>query len=177
MTILDTLNSLKTFLDETIKEQNLKFQKEDAENELVFPYVEICYFPHKNFTPFGFSSPAILISFDGDSDGANENAIDIRLICSTYGGGYYENTAIPDNKGYINLINLMECLKIALVDKWTFGSGTLEKPINMGMYDTELAWPYWYGYMSFTLQIPATEYAINRDFEKQKEMEEFLHGV
>ena len=170
MTVLDTLKNLKAFIDETIKNQNLKFQKEDTEDELVFPYVEICYFPHKNFTPFGFSSPAVLISFDGDSDGANENAIDIRLICSTYGGGYYENTAIPDSKGYIDLINLMERLKIAIVNQWTFDSGTLEKPINMGMYDTELAWPYWYGYISFTVQIPATEYVIN------KEMEDFLHG-
>ncbi len=64
----------------------------------------------------------------------------------------------------------MERLKIAIVNQWTFGSGTLEKPINMGMYDTELAWPYWYGYISFTVQIPATEYVIN------KEMEDFLHG-
>lgn len=170
MTVLDTLKNLKAFIDETIKNQNLKFQKEDTEDELVFPYVEICYFPHKNFTPFGFSSPAVLISFDGDSDGANENALDIRLICSTYGGGYYQNTTIPDSKGYIDLINLMELLKIAIVNQWTFGGGTLEKPINIGMYDTELAWPYWYGYISFTVQIPATEYVIN------KEMEDFLHG-
>lgn len=170
MTVLDTLKSLKTFLEETIKEQNLKFQKEDTEDELVAPYVEICYFPHKNFTPFGFSSPAVLISFDGDSDEAKENALDIRLIFSTYGGGYYQNTTIPDSKGYIDLINLMELLKIAIVNQWTFGGGTLEKPINMGMYDTELAWPYWYGYISFTVQIPATEYVIN------KEMEDFLHG-
>lgn len=171
MTILDTLKSLKIFVETTIKEQNFKFQKENTQDELVTPYVEICYFPHKNFIPFGFESPAILISFDNDNDGANEHSVDIRLICSTYGGGYYENTAIPDNKGYIDLINLMERLKISIINKWTFGSATLEKPVQIGIYDTELSWPYWYGYISFTLQIPATEYVIN------KQMEDFLHEL
>ena len=39
------------------------------------------------------------------------------------------------------------------------------------MYDAELAWPYWYGYLSFDLQIPVTEYPMCNT-----EMEDFLYG-
>lgn len=172
MTVLDALKDLKACLEKVLSEGDMLFQQEETDPpQYVKPYVQICYYPHKNFTPGGFQAPGVLISLDEAEDGPQENTVAIRLLCTTYGGGYYEGTGIPDNKGYIDLINLMERLKVALITQWTLGRSALNKPVQMGMYDAELAWPYWYGYLSFDLQIPVTEYPM-----RTAEMEEFLHG-
>lgn len=169
MTIMDALKDLRSYLKGLVKELDIKLQQEGAET-FVEPYVEICYFPHKNFTPGGFQVPGILISMDRDEDNANDQQLDVRLICSTYGGGYYPESQIPDAKGYEDLINMMERIKIELVNQRTIGRCTINKPVEIGIYDTVLSWPYWYGYMEFSVQIPATEFVLDR------EREEFLHG-
>lgn len=172
MTTLDALKDLKTFIENFVKESEMTFQREESDPpEYVIPFVQICYFPHKNFTPGLFQSPGVLVSLDEDEDGAQDNSMSIRLICGTYGGGYYEGTGIPDAKGYLDLLNLMERLKVALITRYTIGRGAINKPIQMGMYDTEITWPYWYGYLTFDVQIPATEYPMYNT-----KMEEFLYG-
>lgn len=172
MTTQDALDDLQAFLEKAVQEMGMKYQREEIDPpKYVTPYVAQCYWPHKNFIPGGFQTPGILIALDTAEDTGQENTVAIRLLCTTYGGGYYEGTGIPDSKGYIDLINLMERLKVALITQWTLGRSALNKPVQMGMYDAELAWPYWYGYLSFDLQIPVTEYPM-----RNAEMEAFLNG-
>lgn len=175
MTLLDALKDVKTFVGDQIDRQKILLQSETGK-EYVKPYVEICFFPHKNFTPGGFQSPGILISADNATDGAQDHTATVRLLCSTFGGGYYEDadgvqTDIPDASGYLDLINLMERLEIALAAEAVVGRCTVRKPIELGIYDTEPAWPYWYGFLQFEIDLPASEYLIS------KETEEFLHGI
>lgn len=175
MTLLDALKDVKTFVEGQVEQLNIRLQEEGGD-EYVEPYVEICFFPHKNFTPGGFQSPGILISADNATDDAREHTATIRLLCSTYGGGFYEDeggfqTDIPDGSGYLDLINLMERLEIALAAEAAVGRCTVRKPIELGVYDTEPSWPYWYGYLQFSIDLPANEYVIS------KETEGFLHGL
>ena len=37
------------------------------------------------------------------------------------------------------------------------------------------SWPYWYGYLRLSLDIPVTEYPMRGDYSN--EMEDFLHGL
>lgn len=162
MVALDFLKELKQFLTEDVANK-IELQKEDTEPaEYVHPYVEICYLPHKNFSPYDFQVPLILIAIDDATDGANDHQLNIRLTLATYGGGFYQDTKIPDAKGYIDLINLIEFTRQALITKSIIGgTGRIERPVSYGMYDTELIYPYWYGYISFTASIQATEYLLN----------------
>lgn len=162
MVALDFLKSLKAFLETEVIDK-IQLQKENSEPaEYVTPYVEICFLPHKNFSPYDFQVPLILISLDDGSDDANEHQLNVRLMLATYGGGYYPETKIPDAKGYVDLINLIEVTRQALINRSIIGgAGTVERPVNYGMYDTELIYPYWYGYITFAVSIPATEYLLN----------------
>lgn len=175
MTLLDALKDIKSFVKDQIDLQKILLQAENGEG-YVKPYVEICFFPHKNFTPGAFQSPGILVSVDNATDDAKDHTATVRLLCSTFGGGYYKDsdglqTDIPDGSGYLDLINLMERLETALAAEAAVGRCTVRKPIELGIYDTEPSWPYWYGFLQFYIDLPANEYLIS------KETEEFLHGI
>lgn len=161
MVTLDFLKGLKLFL-ETEVASKIQLQKENTEPpEYVNPYVEICYLPMKNFSPYDFQVPLILITLDDGEDGADGHDLNVRLTLATYGGGFYEDSKIPDAKGYIDLINLIEFIKQALINHTVINNlGRVQRPITYGMYDTDLIYPYWYGYLAFTVSIPATEFTL-----------------
>ena len=87
----------------------------------------------------------------------------------------YRDTQIPDASGYKDLLSMMERLKTSLITQWALGRGNLRRPLEMGMYYSELSWPYWYGYLRLSLDIPVTEYPMRGDYSN--EMEDFLHGL
>ena len=175
MTTQDALDDLQGFLEKAVQELHMTYQQEETDPPLyVTPYVAQCYLPHKNFSPVDFQTPGILIALDTADDTGREHTVDVRLVCTAYGGGTYQGTQIPDASGYKDLLSMMERLKTALVTQQAIGRGGLRKPITMGMYDSEMAWPYWYGYLKFSLDIPVTEYPMRGDLTT--EMEAFLHG-
>lgn len=152
-----TLDAIRDFLNDKIAEADVLMQKEESfENEVyVSPYVEVCYMPHKNFLPKEFQVPYILVMMDEENDDGNEDDYSIRLVFGAFGGGYYldENdnpTTIPDAKGYIDLLNLMDKVKQWLLTTSVIKEKTVvRKPYKKGMYDEENTWPYWYGYSTF----------------------------
>lgn len=175
MTTQDALDDLQNFLQKAVQEMKMAYQKQETDPpEYVTPYVVQCYWPHKNFIPGDFQAPGILIALDSTEDTGRENTVDVRLVCTTYGGGKYQGTDIPDAYGYKDLLSMMERLKTALVTQDTIGRSGLRRPISMGMYDSELAWPFWYGYLRFSLDIPVTEYPMRGEYTN--EMEAFLYG-
>lgn len=175
MTAQDALDDLQAFFEKAIQEMQMTYQQEETDPPVyVAPYVAQCYWPHKNFIPGDFQAPGILIALDTAEDTGQENTLDVRLICTTYGGGKYQGTDIPDASGYKDLLSMMERIKTALVTQQAIGRGGLRRPIEMGMYDSELAWPFWYGYLKFSLDIPVTEYPMHGDLSA--EMEDFLYG-
>lgn len=166
MTALEALEGLKTFMEKVAAD--IKLPKENTNPvEYVTPYVGLITLPHKNFMPVNFQVPYILIGLVNGNDNEHENVLSIRIACATYGGDikFAETANIPDESGYVDLINLLERIKNKLVNEAVIEkAGALNKPIMYGIYDEQLTYPYWYGYLSFDLQIPVS----------QRQMIEFL---
>ena len=99
MTVLDALKDLKACLEKALSEGDMLFQQEETDPpQYVKPYVQICYYPHKNFTPGGFQAPGVLLSLDDAEDGPQEHTVAIRPLCTHPGGGYYHAHGTPDSK-------------------------------------------------------------------------------
>lgn len=160
MTAVEALQGLKDFLKKEVAD-NIELQKEHSDPvEYVHPYVSIISLPHKNFMPVNFQVPYILVGFTQGEDDTDDNAMNIRIACATYGGDvlFQEQNNLPDEKGYVDLLNLLERIKAKLVSETLIeGKCMVEKPITYGIYDEELTYPYWYGYLQFKIQIPATQ--------------------
>lgn len=168
MTVVDALKGLKKYIEREIA-PSIKLQEENEEaGEVTFvnPYVEICHFPHKNFFPMKFRAPGILITIGEAPDDGDESTISVIIQCITYGGGFYKDESgnelkIPDAEGYLDLLNLMELIRQKLIERHVIEEcAVIEKPITIGMYDTEIVWPYWYGYVKFDLSIQAGEFIL-----------------
>lgn len=171
MTPIVILEAIKKFLTENVADKIL-LQKEQVDEydpsdpiEYVNPYVEIMRLPHKNYTPNDFTIPMILVSFEDGEDGADEAYMNIKLTFATYGGGVYEDSKLPDNKGYVDLLNIIELAKSKLLSAGAIGGKTIiQKPLKYGCYDgDESTWPYWYGYMTFGAKMPVTTINYERD--------------
>ena len=156
MTALEALNALKTFIEENVA-STILLQKESnttEEPEMVHPYVALMVLPHKNFSPVAFQVPHILIGFVNGTDGANDHPLQIQMQFATFGGDVDEELNIPDSSGYIDLLNLIERTKNALIQATVINDcGVVDRPIMYGVYTEQLTYPYWYGYMTFDLQI------------------------
>lgn len=169
MTAVEALNALKTFLEKEVA-STILLRKEGLsteEPEYVHPYVALITMPHKNFTPVNFQVPHILIGFATGTDGADEHSINIQMQFATFGGDIqFKKTAnIPDSSGYIDLLNLIERTKQKLVQAAVIKKcGVVNKPMMYGIYNEQITYPYWYGYLTFDLQIQTT----------QRQMKEFL---
>lgn len=161
MTALDTLKALKKFIQTEVAEE-MKLLKEHTENEYVHPNVFMMTVPHKNFVPVDFAVPFILVGLSEGADDGDENTLNIRIMCSTYTSGVYDNELkLPSEKGYLDLMNLLERIKLKLTEKAVInGQGTVTKPINYGVYTEQLTYPFNYGYLTFGVQIPINEYPM-----------------
>lgn len=158
MTAYESLIALKKELEEVAGGILLQREKSNPP-EYVNPYVTIISLPHKNFMPVNFQVPHILIGLSDANENDEENRLSIRIQCATYGGdvNFQYDNIIPDEKGYLDLINLIERIKIRLTDKAVIEkAGMIEKSYQYGVYNEEITYPYWYGYLQFDLQIPIT---------------------
>ena len=169
MTAVESLQALKKFLEENVA-STIFLQKEGTPSdkpEYVNPYVSLITLPHKNFMPVNFQVPYILVGITQGTDGADEHPLNVQIQFATYGGDIaFEATAnIPDSSGYIDLLNLIEKTKHELVQAAVINEcGVVDKPILYGVYTDQVTYPYWYGYMTFDLQIATT----------MRQMKEFL---
>lgn len=169
MTAVESLKGLQAFIEKEVA-NNILLRKEGLSTEkpeYVHPYVALISLPHKNFMPVNFQVPHILIGIATGNDDANEHTLNIRMQFATYGGNilFKETANIPDSSGYIDLLNLIERTKEKLVNAGVIKkSGYVDRPFNYGIYDEQLTYPYWYGYMTFDMQIAVP----------QRQMKEFL---
>lgn len=166
MTAVDALKWLKQFMVDEVA-TTITLQKEGSDPiEYVNPYVATISLPHKNFVPVDFLAPNILIGLETGTENADEHAISIRIVCTTYGGNIPLGAeGLPDETGYIDLLNLIERIKSKLTQKAVIEkAGMIEKDFKYGIYDEEITYPYWYGYLQFTMQIPIENRQMIEDF-------------
>lgn len=161
MTAVNALNDLKKFIEDKVAKSFL-LRKEGLTTEkpeYVHPYVALISLPHKNFMPVNFQVPYILVGLALDTEGANDHSLSVRIQFATYGGNimFKETANIPDSSGYLDLLNLMERTKEKLINAAVInGAGVVDRPITSGIYDEQVTYPYWYGYMTFDLDLPIT---------------------
>lgn len=169
MTAVEALNALKEFVEQKVA-SSILLPKEGVvaeKPELVHPYVALMTLPHKNFMPVNFQVPHILIGLASGADNADEHPLSIQIQFATFGGDVkFKDTAIiPDSSGYIDLLNLIERTKEKLIQAAVINKcGVVNKPMLYGVYTEQITYPYWYGYLTFDLQIKAT----------QRQLKEFL---
>ena len=142
----------------------LKLQKPptdvDVEPERVFPTVCIGYLPPKSYLPDEYDIPAVVVGYNKESgeDNGSDASLNIKLTLATYGAGSYdeEGKFNPDMTGYIELINLISCIredlsKNPIIEKVTIMDKGPDTPFKWGTYD-EQPWPYWYGWITFSVK-------------------------
>lgn len=161
MTAVESLKALQKFIEEEVASKILLQKESDTmeEPERVNPYVALITLPHKNFTPVNFQVPHILIGLANGTDATDEHSLSIQMQFATYGGdiAFKETANIPDSSGYIDLLNLIELTKAKLVQAAVINDcGVVDRPIMYGIYHEEITYPYWYGYVTFDLQITKT---------------------
>ena len=168
MTVVDALNGLKKLMIEEVASE-IKLQKEITEPtdnvEYVNPHVALITLPHRNFIPVDFQAPNILIGFSMGNEKDTEHMIMIRIVCTVYGGNVeFGAEKLPDEKGYFDLLNLIEKIKSKLIKKSVIDEGVLDKDFLYGIYDEQLTYPYWYGYLQFPMQLPIDHSQMYSDF-------------
>lgn len=174
MTTVEALQNLKKFIESevassiTLLKEKLDYETQEADYtpEYVNPYVALITLPHKNFIPTTFRAPNILIGLDMGDENHNEHAVSIRIVFTVYGGETplgVEN--LPDETGYIDLLNLIERTKSKLTQAAVIErAGLVEKDFQYGIYSEEITYPYWYGFLQFKMQLPIDQRQMLEDY-------------
>ena len=168
-TWLGISEKIKEFFKENVaKGFFLQLQDTEEEPEYREPYVDLQTLPHKNFVAPGdwvftsskpFQAPYILIETQNVRINNDVVTMGIRAIFGVYASGNYEAEdvalIVPDNKAYIDLMNVMQKGMDAVNSIRTFGNAQLAEgtEITADIYDMDTpTYPYAYGYMTFDVQ-------------------------
>lgn len=165
-TWLGVSESIKDFFEDAVK-KNAWFQLQDTEDEPQYrePYVGLQNLPHKNFTPpewfqpetsKPYHAPYILIQTHNLRISGEEATLGVRAVFGVYSSGvnYAEDVTlnVPDNKAYIDLMNIIQKAITEINNVKSFGGAMLNEDtgITADTYETDTpTWPYAYGYVEF----------------------------
>lgn len=170
MTPLTILLSLKEFIQERIAGGIKLLKPVDSSTgaqEMVHPAVYIGYLPPKALLPedSNYDAPAIIVGMDtnGGEDLLTRAELNIRVTMVTYGAGKTAEAGVfsPDMTGFMDLLNLIERARQKLgafpvSEKSICIERSEDNPFRWGMYD-EQPWPYWYGWLTFTVKLAPVE--------------------
>lgn len=164
MSTVSVLENLKSFLQEKVS-PSIKLQKANDKNvheyELVNPAVHVGWIPPKGYLPDGMEAviPCLIVGMDEAVDDMHDEEISIRISAAVYSPGKHEPAEdgtikyTPDFKGYHDLLNLIDRTTAELFrNRIIKNAGTIQPPIKWGMYQQEQPYPYWYGWITFTLR-------------------------
>ena len=164
------------FINNIAKDFYLQLQDSEDDREYREPYVDLQTLPHKNFVPpnfiqYGaktFQAPCILIETYNVRVDGNKVTMSVRAIFSVYASESYEVDdvllKVPDNKAYIDLMNIMQKALTEVSTKGIFGNARLAEgtEITADIYDLDVPpYPYAYGYMTFDVQYHTASAELN----------------
>lgn len=171
MTTVKILDKLKDFLSVNVC-ADMKLKKpsdKDIDNfELVAPAVHIGWIPPKGFLPAELETdiPCLVVGFDEDEDDGQEDDVKIRISAAVYSPGKHIPNATgavectPDFEGYIDLLNLLDRTKAEIAKAQIINGIPIKYPIKRGMYQETQPYPYWYGWISFSVKNQSYEPAL-----------------
>ncbi|MGE5631710.1 MAG: hypothetical protein ACM3TR_11510 [Caulobacteraceae bacterium] len=155
------LNTIKEFLEETVKPQ-IKLQKASDNNvkdySLMQPNVFVGWVPPKGYLPAGMESiiPCLIVGLDEASDDGESDDLNLRITAAVYSPGEHKPVGdnvefTPDFQGYKDLLNLLERTKAEFLKNSIIKNALkVQKPVKRGMYE-EQPYPYWYGWVKVTV--------------------------
>lgn len=176
MTPIDVLKRVTEFTREHIASK-LLMRKEERTDDIYdsstklpeYVHPAVCYgtIPHRNFQPLDFQCPLILWTFDEVSDDGTYDegrTVNLRANVSAYSSDLYEdNTNLPDNKAVVDLANALETMYQEISKHHTMNGVGIFKRISYGIYDG-VYYPYAYGWLTVTAEIPRMHYADDFDY-------------
>lgn len=177
-TWLGISEKIKEFFEENVaKGFYLQLQDTEDDPEYRQPYVDLQNLPHKNFIPPDwiqypnakpYYAPYILIQTYNLRINNNIATMSVRATFGVYASGKYETDNVklnvPDNKAYIDLMNIMQKAIEAVNSIGAFGNAELSEnsEITADVYDMEEPpYPFAYGYLSFDVQYFTSSRNIN----------------
>jgi len=166
MTTVEVLERIKEFLQTNVCNR-IKLQKPNDKNvdsyELVNPIAHIGWIPQKGFLPnkLDYTIPCLVVGMDEANDDGQDCSIPIRISAVVYSPGLHvkkDDGSIvytPDFQGYIDLLNLIDRTRAEIAKNHILNGVSIEYPIRWGMYQEEQPYPYWYGWIVFSVRIQA----------------------
>lgn len=176
MQTVSSLEAIKKWLERSISSDHLKFKAPRKDNtvnsyELVVPAVHIGFVPPNSIidSSAGMRIPCLVIGTD-ETDGDKDNtemSLQITAIVYDPGQQNFEGTGqqlqlTPNFDGYITLLNFLDRVKEWIQREDGIAEQfQLESSVKLKTYE-EQPWPYWYGFLTFTVSgepYPVTRYA------------------
>lgn len=167
-TWLGISEKIKEFFEENVaKDYYLQLQDTEDEPQYREPYVDLQTLPHKNFVPPDwiqptnakpYHAPYILIQTHSVRINDDLATMSVRAIFGVYSSENnttsIDTLKVPDNKAYVDLMNVMQKALEAINKNRVFGNAQLaDTEITAEIYDTENpTWPFAYGYITFDVQ-------------------------
>ena len=165
---------VKEFFENNVAKDFL-LQLQDTEDDPQYrePYVDLQTLPHKNFIPpdvinyngKSFQAPYILVQTYNLRTNDDIATLSVRAVFGVYASGNYETEDLtlnmPDNKAYIDLMNIIQKAMTEVNTKRKFGNAVLtDSDITADIYDLDVPpYPYSYGYMEFDVQYNTSQAA------------------
>ncbi len=160
---VSSLQSIGKWLEDEVL-ANIKLQQPEPDGmaqtyKLVKPAVHVGLIPPGHFltndSPEMIRIPCLVVGLAEASADAEATQMQLRITAVIYDPGHQ---SVADNAlqlsanfdGYITLLNLLDKVR-AHVAQGTFANNfELQSPIKLKTYEEQL-WPYWYGYLEFTV--------------------------
>lgn len=169
MSDIMVLEAIRTFIKDEVVSQ-IKLQKANDDNILIYelanPEVHIGWIPPNGLMPeeVTVTVPGIIVGFDDADDDGQEAGMNVRLSFVVFSPGSHKlkeddsTEFTPDFQGYMDLLNLIEKTKQALIRHRIIGGvTTVEPPFKRGMYQDQ-PYPYWYGWLTFRARMHPSQY-------------------
>lgn len=168
-TIKGRLEQIQKYLQEKLKEEKFKLPEAPeegmagSETKMVIPQVAVGNIPHTNFNIANavrefFNAPYILVGLEEATFDYEDETIPILIQVCCYTVENYEGSAVPDNLGILDALNVLENIKNWMEKDAPF---PVEKPYRIGTYDKfDVTYPYAFGYIGFTIK--TNEGTVNR---------------
>ena len=158
------LSQISEFIDEKVA-KTIRLQKPSEDDEidsyeLTNPAVFEGWVPPTGFIPDGVRIPALVVGLGSGVElrGDPKTTEEVVITVIVYSPGTHKIVDgklqyTPDFKGYIDLMNVIDRIRLELRRISNIGGYELSEKVEWKVSD-EPAYPYWYGHVKFNLEKP-----------------------
>lgn len=165
------LQEIKKYYDNLLADVRLQKPNDNdiLDYTLVQPAVHIGWIPPGGVLPTENTAtiPCLVVGLDEKESSSDDTTLNLRITVAIYDPGLHQQSGetmeyASNFEGYITLLNLMDKLEAQMLkDRVLAGKYELASGIKAKLYD-EQSYPYWYGYLSFSVTneaYPVTRYS------------------